>query len=540
MSREIKIDTDTKVGFNYILQKFYIVNKETDTYRTTEEATKTVLDIVAPNNIVTLERLTGLRNNLEELSTLSYTLSDSGAYVSSIQINDYSLYPLVIDCSKKVLRIEGTNLLFDLTLNESRDSRVTTLQSFYRNFFGLTLTRAQLLDIYNFLISFYIPCVYNIIAEKSEPLTYSNTFALSNWDETSKAAYMCIANPNNVYTNTDIGHIISINTATNTLTGYISDSANLKEGDTFIVSGTTTEEETYTFSADGTYTIKKIDTSTVPATIVANENFFATYDIGFPKCYKQLAKVNIQAINRESSTITLTTNVPNTIQAGDIITVEGTQQEVEGVTVTCNGTYTVGAISGSTITVQETLPTSYTYSSGTHPFIIKGQYIADIAVIQQESGSNKIHFILETSNTLTESLEASNIIYTFYDNKFTSYTITDKTSDTEFRCTVNSYTGESPIISYSPVFPTLQKEVPATDILITVTSTKDEDNFPTGEFIVDNFQQCKSYIETYPNLVSPTTQIYNNINKEVPTEMQISTDLPTMQFLGLYSDVYKN
>ena len=70
MSRQITdtekgLDEDTLVGYDYQTDRFYVINKGTTTYRkgagtleqTGEELIKAVLDIVAPDNEVTLEDL---------------------------------------------------------------------------------------------------------------------------------------------------------------------------------------------------------------------------------------------------------------------------------------------------------------------------------------------------------------------------------------------------------------------------------------------------------------------------------------------------
>ena len=100
MSRIKQVDIDTSVGYNYLIKKYFINNKNTTTYRITIEDTKEVLDIVAPSNSITPEILEALANEYEELSTLSYTLSDTGAYISTIQINDYVDYPIELRAEK--------------------------------------------------------------------------------------------------------------------------------------------------------------------------------------------------------------------------------------------------------------------------------------------------------------------------------------------------------------------------------------------------------------------------------------------------------
>ena len=165
MSRIIPIDSDTYIGYNYLIKKYFINNRDTITYRESSTEAKRVLDIVAPDNVITIEILNTLARDLEVLNTLSYTLSDTGAYISTVQLNDYEDYPIELRSETNKLLIRNTNVVFDLTLNEARNSRITVIQSYYKEHLGLDLTFQQLTLIYNFMINTYNPYVYNLILD---------------------------------------------------------------------------------------------------------------------------------------------------------------------------------------------------------------------------------------------------------------------------------------------------------------------------------------------------------------------------------------
>ena len=84
--------------------------------RDTATKTKAVLDIVAPDNTITVETLQGLKANPEHLTDVYYTWSDEGDYIHTVQLNTYNDYPLTIDLISKKLYIMNTELIFDLTL----------------------------------------------------------------------------------------------------------------------------------------------------------------------------------------------------------------------------------------------------------------------------------------------------------------------------------------------------------------------------------------------------------------------------------------
>ena len=516
MARIIQVDTDTLVGYNFLLKRYYVTNKGTTTYRSNSVDIKKVLDIVAPENLIMISDLTNLREDYERLTSLSYTINDTGAYVSSIQFNSYEDYPLILDCPSQKMYIKGTNLLCDLSLNEPKEYRVSIIQKYYLDYLGLNILTSELNEVYDFLYSYYTPTVYNVIENSATlPLMYSNKFALSNWDSTSEAVYNCTCNPLNKYSSKVINYIVSTNTSTNSIILLNPVSSSLSVGDSIEVAGATLKEATYTYSADGTYTIKAIEADT--NTIYVEEPISSTYIFPYPTCYAIVDKVNILNISRDNSTIQLSVQVPNTYKIGDVVHVEGTTIQEEFTQVSADGTYTIAYIQGDIIGVQEQPQASYAQTESLTPFLSHHLNLGNVNLVS----SNTIYF----TNSIPQIQPSTTIAYT--SNSITT-TYTCKTS------TTNSITINEEIPSYTPQYPTCTIQEPHTDILVNVTSSKYEEAFPIGEFIVDNFKQCQKYLNLLPDLLIPTDTIYSNINSIVPSTIQISSTL-SASYIGVYT-----
>ena len=539
MARNFIIDGDTQVGYSYLLKKFYVVNKGTVTYRATVPLIRKVLDIVAPGNSITDAKIKSLETTDEVLTELYYTMHETGAYVASVQINDYDKFPIVLDCAKQTLYILNTQLNFNLTLNESRESRVILLCNFYKDFLGIVITLEEMTLIYNYLISMYRPYVYNVITDTAtQPVTYSNMFAISNWNNKSKAVYNCTVNPYDTSSFISMADIVRADSSTN-IVYTINNTQELKQGDTVYIKGTETKEETYTYTADGEYTVARATLNPDNTQeVILQEPLSATYNFPYIKAYVQLATTTIESISREEQTITLTESLSNLIQTGDIIEVLDTQQEIEGTTVSCNGKYTVAAVDNKTITVQETIPTSYNYTTGIQGSISKNMYIGDvISAVTTTTEPLETTLILSNKNPDVTLSPLQHIFALLPDTTRTYYVIDTVTAQDNITCITESYTGEEPLYTYTPIYPKLQLQTPDTNILIEVTSTQDEDLFPTTEFMVDTFAQCQAYISTYPGLEVPTEDNYSNVNNTVGGNVEV-TGLPTMEYKGLFSQVY--
>ena len=538
MAREIIVDTNTVVGYSYILKKYYVQNQGTLTYRDNIQDTLNVLGIVAPLNTVTVQDLQNLHDTYEVLKNVYYTLNDTGSFVSSIQFNTYREYPLVLNCYKSKLYIGNSNIIFDLTLNESIYSRVHIIREFYRDFLGLDLALnpdTQEIDlndlemIYDLLLSYYTSnnsnSIYNIIDNSEEKdiskLKYSDTFSINNWDNKSLAVYNCIINPYGEYISSDIGDITDTNTSDNTIT-TLSNISNLSIGDKVKVTGI--EEE---YSPNGEYTVLNIEDNVV----TTKENISGLYNFPFPVISLQTSKCTIHSIDRDTSTITLHNSIPDTIQVGNVIYVQGTQVVTDNQTLTCDGYYTVGSIDNGNkkIVIQEVFPTNFSNpNNAATSYISKHLFISNILSI-----NNKV-VQLQDTNTFTLTDSTSKVV--IYNNTNVQvYTVANHTS--------NTITVSEAINNYNPTYPKLQKLSPDTSFQIQVTSTTNTSTFPITTFIVDNFTQVKEYISLFSNLLVPTDTIYNNIYNKVPDTKSIPLEvsgITSMEFLGLFNTVYSD
>ena len=209
MARLIKVTDNVSVVYSYIEKLYYIYNKDTTTTRETAELTKQVLNIVVQDNKVSIEELQALKDNKETLYSLTGYYSNKGEYIAHITFNDYKDYDLIIDCGKEKLYISNTDIVFDLTLNESVEYRVDKIQNFYDDYIGLYIPVSDWVSIYNFIVSYYdTPHIYNSIVREEDKLVYSNIFALTNYKVNAKAVYTCEFNPLQEYSNSKVGDIL--------------------------------------------------------------------------------------------------------------------------------------------------------------------------------------------------------------------------------------------------------------------------------------------------------------------------------------------
>lgn len=531
-TRYIDIDTDTRVGYNYIKKKYYVTNKGYTTYRPSIE---TILEVLHALNITSVSEadLTPLMENIETLHAIYYTWQDNGAYIHSLQFNDFKDYALTLDCEKAKLYIMNSTTVYDLTVNESpKVVRVPQLCNFYKRTLGLEISQTDMLYFYNLLLDFYKPTCYNQIITTEKPHAYGNTFLLSNYDNTSCAVYNCLFNalgtsqPNPA----PIGYISSINNETNTINLiYPYTKENLQVGDKIKLYGTNITISDTEYTDDGIYTIQNIpDTHTIQVAGSIPVNYVFPYST----CFVVSATYNIASINRDTNTIILT-DTPNNIFVGDKITVQNATNTSTYESVSCNGTYTVQNISNTdkAIQVSEDFETSYTSTVGHVATLTKEIYVGDLDNI-----TNKVI----TLTTVTEYDLANATIIVYNDNVRTELTVTNQTVvNNRTQLTVSQN-----IENYTPEFPQLQYPLPTTEIKINVTSVEEdlEELFPIGEFMVDDFEQCQNYIGTVYGLVVPSASIENNLyNKQVPTTYTItetSTGITSMTCLGIFSEVY--
>ena len=540
--RYIDIDADTRVGFNYIKQQFYATNKEYTTYRNTVADIQEVLHALNITDVTDAE-IQALKDYTEDLYKVSFTFQDTGAYIHTLQFNNFKEYPLTIDCEKGKLYIMNSTIIYDLTLNESpRNVRIPRILAFYKNTLGLLISTQDMRYFYSLLLSYYHPTCYNQISynEETGKYFYNNKFLLSNYNNTSNATYLCTYNPNNNATFTDVGYVIATNTTDNTITlsENISEET-LKGYNKIIIEGTSTEVQGSTYSADGEYTVHAIGSNFLQL----EETIPYSYSFPYKECYVLSAQYTVSEMNRSNRQITLTEN-PENVLIGDVILISGAEVTSPYETISCNGTYTIENIQGNIITVQEQIPTDFTGSA----LLIKETFISNISRIYNKkltlTGSTTLD--LEGATILVHTMEDG--ITTIENYAVASYTASSITVSEA----INPYNFTSTCAKlFIPVpVPTQDAEV-----LIDVTSVSEnaESIFPMGEFMVDSFEQCQNYIGTLSGLVEPTETIKNNLYKEIPDSMElkeipdlttsiegdkISCSLESIEFKGLYSKNY--
>ena len=540
--RYIDIDVNTRVGFNYIKQKFYVTNKEYTTYRTSIAEIQEVLHALEITDI-TDEELQNLKDYTEDLYKVTYTLQDTGAYIHTLQFNDFKEYPLTLDCEKQKLYIMNSTIIYDLTLNESpRNVRIPRILSFYKNTLGLLISSEDMRYFYSLLLSYYYPTCYNQISynEITDKYFYNNKFLLSNYSNTSNATYICTYNPNNNAAFTDIGYVVGTNTTNNTiiLDKNISEE-DLQGYNKIIIEGTTTTIDGNEYSADGEYTVEAIGNNILQ---VAETIPFA-YEFPYKECYVLSAQYTITEMNRTNRTITLHEQ-PDNILVGDVILVSGASVESNFETISCNGTYTVESIQNKVITVEEEIPTDFDGEA----ILIKEVFISNISKIY-----NKKLTLTETTDL--DLTGATILIHTIADGETTieNYPVSAFTTSTI------TVTGDVAAYNYINTCPKLYLPIPSpaenAEVLIDVTSVSEnaEEVFPMGEFMVGSFEQCQSYIGTLAGLVVPSTTIKDNLYNEIPSSIEleaipdlttaregdtISCSIESMEFKGLYSKIY--
>lgn len=585
--RFIDIDVDTRVGFNYIKQQFYVINKEYTTYRNTLAQIREVLTALEiPNDNPTDEEIQALADYIENLYKVSYTLQDTGAYIHSLQFNDFSKYPLTIDCEKAKLYVMNSTIIYDLTLNESpRNVRIPRILSFYKNTLGLEISVEDMRYFYSLLLSFYHPTCYNQITEDKDTgnLFYGNKFLLSNYNNTSNAMYQCTYNPNNTADNTRVGYALSTDTDTSTITTASPITEDMLQGrNKIILKGTTTTVDGTKYSADGEYTIDSMGGNTIKI----KETLPYTYNFPYKECYVLSAQAEVIKMEYLTRQITLT-NLPSNVLTGDVILISGATVTTEYETISCNGTYTIELIQEEEIPVEEPTETPVE-----EPNENEEEPTEETPVEEQEeetpTQTQKVYVLTVAeeiptdftgSATLTKEVFISNISSI----RAKKLTLTDTTdldltgatvmvhTTTDDNVTiepynVNTFTSNSITVmedisaySYTSTCPRLYIPVPSpaedVEVLINVTSVSEnaETVFPMGEFMVDTFEQCQNYIGTLAGLVKPTETTKENLYKQLPTSMELTSilDLTTafegdtitcsiesMNFVGLYSKIY--
>ena len=205
MANEIKADSNTYVGYNHITSEFYVKNLDTKTAAKTATDAKLVLDITALGNKVSLESIAELEHRLEPITSISYTLEDTGRYIKTIYFNEYK--SLSIQYDEPSLYIQGSNEMWDMSSTLSQDSVSLFMWQYFVYYVGLNMPRKLMNAIIAYYKEIQKPYVYNIVTpltdeekDAGKSLTYSNQFTMNNADHTSKGEYTGTKNPDNLYT----------------------------------------------------------------------------------------------------------------------------------------------------------------------------------------------------------------------------------------------------------------------------------------------------------------------------------------------------
>lgn len=205
MANEIKADSNTYVGYNHITSEFYVKNLDTKTVAKTATDAKLILDITAPGNTVSLESIAQLEHRLEPITSISYSLEDTGRYIKTIYFNEYK--SLSIQYDEPSLYIQGSNEMWDMSSTLSQDSVSLFMWQYFVYYVGLNMPRKLMNAIIAYYKEIQKPYVYNIVTpltdeekDAGESLKYSNQFTMNNADHTSKGEYTGTKNPDNLYT----------------------------------------------------------------------------------------------------------------------------------------------------------------------------------------------------------------------------------------------------------------------------------------------------------------------------------------------------
>lgn len=518
MSREIIIDSDTLIGYDFPNKIYYVTNKETTTKRTSKEEAKKVLDIVAPLNTVSLEDLQSLHDTLETLYSLSYTWEDTGAYIKTIQLNTWEEYPLTLDAEKQKLYIMNSDIIYDLSLNEGSLQRLQYIQTFYVNKLGLNISLTDLGILYDLLISYYNPTPYNSFTQREvdsstgeyKPLRYSNTIILPNYSKKSPATYTLTLNPTGEYTQEEVAKVLAMLDNKITLTN--SAPSSIRKGSVITTTNTGITES---------YTISNIEDNI----LTIDGEFQAEYICNTPILYLRAYNTSITSMSMSTaesgSTITLSSPVPNEILLGDKITVVGATISTEYDTITLDGEYTVIAKEENTITVGEQIATNYT---GTTANIYKP---ITLGLVNSVNISTNTLTLAEAP--LQPISSGSYIAITYPDNSIRYGTVTG----------VN---GKEVTVNFTLTnFPTglLVQKIPYPEVMINIETSSNTSIMPIGEFKVDSSTQCTQYIDLLSNLEAPTTEQYTLNGIYAPMTHAINTStVQSMTCKGLYTEVY--
>ena len=204
MAHEIKADSNTYVGYNFLTNEYYVRNLDTKTAAKTAYEAKLVLDITAPRNVISEEAIQALSKTYEPITSINYTLEDTGRYIKTIYFNDYKSFAIQYD--EPSLYIRGSNEMWDMSSTLGVDSIITFFWQYFVYHLGLNMPQELIAAIISYYKDIQRPYVYNIIESRTEkdisenkPLIYTNQFKLNNANGLSRGEYIGIKNPDNEY-----------------------------------------------------------------------------------------------------------------------------------------------------------------------------------------------------------------------------------------------------------------------------------------------------------------------------------------------------
>lgn len=200
------------------------------------------------------------------------------------------------------------------------------------------------------------------------------------------------------------------------------------------------------------------------------------------------------------------------------------------------------------IYTEEDIPTDFTSSVSQQATFYKEVLISEVTDIE----------IGETTSTITlkeipssANLSTGNTLFIYIQGEKYSGLITAIDSETR-EISLNSVIGEM------PEYPTLSLNIPDTEILLNISSVNEylEDVIPTGNFMLDDFEQCQNYIVTLKEEDNSVTskrsyipEIPDSINENMYQELKegniielnyTGDGVKEIEFKGLYGTVYTN
>ena len=527
------------VGYDYINKQYYVTNTYNDKKYTTYRADiDDIIDVIRIVGVDT-EDMTGVKSEVEKLRTdyenlqeIRYTLSDKGSYISTLILNDYDDYSIILDLVKEKVYVKNSNIILDLSLNESPDSHARALWEYFKEYIGLYMDISVVKRIYSDLILPYyksnnVKSIYNLfnmqdVSADQSPKYYSNTIANNNFDNKGLAEYTVTLNPDSLYNYTPVLDIEKTDTTNNSITVINTIGSTLREGNKIVITDSEITSGNSTYSTNGEYTIKSISNNV----IYTEENIITNYEFKYKPLYLQVSPCIISHIDRSDSSITFIDGIPNTYEVGNIVHIHGTQQEVEGQQITCDGVYTIQSISNDNkvVIVTEVFPTNYTNPDNglTTCTMSKETFVQNISSINNN--------IIDTFIDIPSSFPfPSNIVVD--NNVYTVTAITEYSTDEK---TGHHITVSPNIPDYNPTIAKVNAVEYNPSMLLNVTYTTNEKVFPETSFMLNNFTDLQEYIGLLENLPVPTEEVYNNINKELNTSIPITPPLRIFSIGGVH------